>query len=1173
MKINTSSDHFLIKKSDFKDLFNIMKICLFLLFAFAFQLMATNTNAQDAIIELRSNSVTVSQLISEIEKQTDYLVVYSNREVNTSRTVSLKNKSDKVSEYLNQTFSGTDIGYDFEKNYIVLSKKAEETASILTNLTQTVQQQGKTVRGTVTDSNGEPVIGATIVVQGDATKGTVTDIDGNFILSNLPENAVLQVTYVGMKPQEIITAGRNIIDVLMEADTELLDEVVVVGYGTQRSGEITGAVSTAKIDQISNIPTAQTSAALKGQLPGVTVTASHKPGDNAIIRVRGLGTINNNDPLWVVDGVPGASVPLEDIESISVLKDASSQAIYGSRAANGVILVTTKSGKSGQKAKIRASIKTGISQNTRDYGLLNTQEYGEYLWLRAKNSGVQNYSHALYGNGPTPVIPEYIFPARAENVDHSLYDNLMIHEDGTDTYLITKANKEGTDWLSEITRNALYQQYGIDISGGSADTKYAFVGNYLNQEGILNYTSFERYNLRSNISSKLTDWLEIGEKLSASLSTSKGNRSDQDEASVMSFSYRMQPIVPVYDIAGNFAGTRAPETGNGKNPAFMLYASRNAYNKLLDVNGNLYANVSFLKDFKFQSLFGFILHSNSNKNFNYVEVAHSERGTYDGLSQSESTMQQWNWSNTLQYDKSINQHNLNVLLGLEAVANEYKIISGSRSEFFNKSPIYMQLNVGQRDITNGGNMSQWTLFSQFARINYNYALKYFLQATIRRDGSSRFGHDNRYGVFPAFSLGWNISEEEFLQQTKSWLDNLRIRFGWGTTGNDQIGNYNSYSTFASSTTGSYYPIDGSNSSAASGFYANAIGNPGARWEKTITTNLGIDAVFLSDFNFNFDIWKRKTDDMLYNVKIPNVLGSAAAPAVNIGAMDNFGVDLNLGYQGKALANELLYGISLNFSHYKNKLIKLSDRENEFITGPNLRNHIYTRAEPGKEFPYFYGYIVDGIFQSEEEANAHPRAFGENGVYNVPGHFKFRDVNDDGVINDMDRTDIGSPHPDFTAGLNLNFEYKNFTLSTFLYSSYGNDVMNVPRRYIDFNTFSGNRSKRALYESWGSPYLKDNSQAIMPMVDLSDAGGHNSSTYYVEDGSYLRMENLTIGYNFNNLFNKYNKIQIYTQISNLFTLTKYSGLDPEIGRGGMYTGIDSGGWPTPRQYIFGINFEF
>jgi TonB-linked SusC/RagA family outer membrane protein len=908
-------------------------------------------------------------------------------------------------------------------------------------------------------------------------------------------------------------------------------------------------------------------------MSGVTITNSHKPGDNAIIRIRGLGTINNNDPLWIVDGVPGVSVPPEEIESISVLKDASSQAIYGARAANGVILVTTKSGRKNQKAKVKVTARTGIVQNTTDFGLLNTQEYGEYLWLRAKNSGIQNYSHALYGNGPTPDIPEYILPARATNVDHSLYDNLMIHEDGTDTYLIMKANREGTDWLSEISRNASFHQYGVDISGGSEASNYAFIGNYINQQGVLKHTGFERFSLRSNISSKVTDWLEIGERLGASVSTDMGRQTDHGEGSVMSFTYRMQPIVPVYDVMGNFAGSRAPETGNAQSPAFILHAGQNDYRKNLDVNGNFYTKATILKDFTVQSLFGFRLNSFSSKQFNMVEVATSERGTYDQLIQNEANTQQWNWTNTIQYVKSINQHNFDLIAGTEAVANEYKYIGASRSQFFFKTPLYMQLNVGERDITNNGSMSEWSLISQFGRLNYNYAHKYLFQATIRRDGSSRFGGENRYGVFPAFSAGWGISEEKFMESTKSWLDNLRLRVGWGLTGNDQIGNYNGFTTFASSPTQSYYPVNGSNSSATSGFYANAIGNLDARWETTTTTNIGLDAVLFRNFNFAIDFWNRKTRDMLYNKQIPNVLGTASPPAINVGDMENKGIDFNLKYQGNALANELRYDITLNLSHYQNEITNLSGTEGEFLEGGGLRGHNYTRAETGTAFPVFYGFIVDGIFQTEEEAANHPTAFGESGTYNKPGHFKYRNMNDDNVINDEDRTIIGSPHPDFTAGLYLNLEYKNFILSSFLYSSYGNEIVNQPRRYIDFNLFSGNRSKRSLYESWGSPYLENNNDAIMPIVELDDAGSQYPSTYYVEDGSYLRLENLMIGYNFNNLFGAQNNIQIYTQITNLFTISGYSGLDPEIGRGGMSAGVDAGAWPTPRQYLFGVNIDF
>jgi len=1038
-------------------------------------------------------------------------------------------------------------------------------------------QQEIEITGTVTDAqSGEPLPGVNIVVQGTTT-GTTTNMDGEYALE-APSDATLVFSFVGYQEVTVGIESRQQIDVEMEQAVTELEEVVAVGYATQRVGEVTGSVASVNSEDLEDMAAVDASEVLKGNVSGVTITESNTPGGGATIRIRGLGTINNNNPLWVVDGVPGANVNPNNIESISVLKDASAQAIYGARASNGVILVTTKSGKKGQDLQVNLRVKSGVTRNTNSYDLLNTQEYGEQLWLMAKNAGIENYSHVLYGSGDQPDIPEYINPPRAENVDHSLYDRQLLHEDGDDTFIIMKANKEGTNWLDEIDRDAVYEEYIMDVSGGSEDATYTFMANYLREEGLLKHTGFKRYNLRANITFEPTDWLEIGAKSGLTYQEDWGNQSDNNEFGPMSLAYRTQPIIPVRDVMGNFAGTRAPGTGNSLNPLFQLWSNQYDQYKNLNPNGNAYAEATIFEGLSFRSLFGFNYNANNNRNINYVEKARSERGTYDGLSESSSFGLQWNWSNTLEYNKTLNElHDVTIMLGSEAIENTSRWRGGSRDEFFSRNPLYMQLDAGVQNQSNYGNLSEWSLFSMFTRLNYNFDNKYMLGATLRRDASSRFGEDNRSGIFPSFSAGWRISNESFMAFSNSWLDDLKIRAGWGETGNDQIGNYNSFTTFNSSVWNSYYALTGINTGTPmSGFRRAAIGNPNVQWETTTTSNLGIDATFLENFDLSIDLWHRQTEDMLYPKQIPDVVrGQASVPSVNVGNMDNRGFDVELGYRGSALNDELNYNVSLNVSHYQNELKKLSDEEQEFIEGATARDMSYTRAETGRAFPEFYGYIVEGIFQSEEEANAHPPAFGEDGSYNQAGNFKYKDVNGDGVITTDDRTYIGSPHPDFTTGLNLNLQYKGFRLSTRLYSSYGNDMVNLVRRYIDFKMFQGNRSHRRLYESWGSPYLDNNENAKMPKAVFNDEGSQQPSTYFIEDASYLRMQNLRLSYNFAEVLQNsdFQNLQLYLQVTNLFTLTNYSGLDPEVNTSGMWNGIDYGAWPTPRQFIFGLNIGF
>jgi len=1030
--------------------------------------------------------------------------------------------------------------------------------------------QQKTISGTVTDMDNAVVPGVTVIVKG-TTIGTITGPDGTYQLSVPAEAQTLVFSYIGMVSQEIEIGDRTVINVSMEPDVIGLDEVVAIGYATRMAGEVTGAVTTVQASHIEEMATLNASEALRG-VAGVSVLKSNTPGEGAQIRIRGLGTINNNDPLWVVDGVPGGSVTPDNIESISILKDAAAQAIYGARAANGVVLVTTKSGHRNQKAQVTVNLKTGITKNINYYDLLNTREYGEMLWLQFKNDGVPP-NHPLYGNGPEPDIPEYIRPARGTNVDESLYDDKMINEDGTDTYLIMKANKIGTRWLQEADRTAKFRDFSVNLSGGSASTAYAFQVGYLLEEGILKWTGYDQYNLRSNITTSPTDWIEFGEKVGVTYTTDYGHQGNNSESSIISWAYRMQPIVPVYDIRGNYAGTRAEGTGNASNPIFLLDSNKDDRTKNLNTTGNTYVKLNIMEGLSVKSLFGFDISARHQRDLGFVEKAHAERGTYASLAENTDFYLQWNWTNTLNYSKTFaDLHSLTVMLGSEAIDWKHNWVDASRSEYFSKDVNYMQLDTGLRSIANAGNSESWSLFSLFGRLNYEYANKYLLEAVVRRDGSSRFGSKNTYGTFPAFSAGWRISKESFMASTESWLNELKLRLGYGTTGNDRIGNYNSYTNFAINYFDSFYPISGANATTgATGFYQSTFGNPDVKWETTKTTNIGIDVTIKQKFDLSLDVWQRVTSDMLYPKQIPMVLGRASAPSVNVGEMRNRGFDVEIGDYNAALGGDLKYDFRFDLSHYKNEIVKLSDKEGEFLTGSSFREMIYTRAEKGSSFPEFYGYVEEGIFQTQAEADAWPTAFGPEGVYNKPGHYKFKDVNGDGVITSDDRTYIGSPHPDFTAGLNFHISYKDFSLVSQLYCSYGNQMVNYVRRFIDFNQFQGGRSHDRLYNSWGSPYLTDNSKAKLPLAETNDIDSQQPSTAFIEDASYLRMENLRLSYDLNNVLGKrFTNFQIFGQMTNVFTISKYSGLDPEVNASGSNLGIDSGAWPTPRRVMIGIN---
>lgn len=1177
-----------------------MRLTLVLMAASLMQVYATGYT-QSAKISLALKNVSLKQALKEIEKQSDYTFVYSDSKIDVNKKIDINVKDCALVEVLDQLIADSEIRYTSIDNHIVLTDKKnyiyrlpsitheavlnrevidmESLSPIRNVLLQQVSVSGQVVSSV----DGQPLPGVNVVVKG-TTLGTTTDINGSFNLNVPDPNATLVFSFVGFQTQEVALAGQKSVNITLVEETQELQEIVVVGYGVQSKATLTGSVATVNNEALSAGTQANALQRMQGKASGVTVLNSHTPGGDATIRIRGMGTINNNDPLYVIDGVPTkwgmSQLNANEIESITVLKDASSAAIYGARGANGVIIVTTKRGKSG-KPQVSFSARAGFGKAAGKYDLLNTQEYGELLWLEAKNEGRAPNQTDLYGTGATPTIPDYINPAGAMEGDPRVDPSLYSHTPGAGFNNITRANKEGTDWYDAIYRTAKTQEYSLSLVGGGEKGTYSLSAGYLSEEGILKYVGFERMNIRSNADAEVTKWLKIGESLGIGYSQGKGNNGDNGEGVPISQAYRMQPIVPVYDIMGNFAGTKGNGTGNGENPLAMLYRDQNDYRRDLRGIGNAYAEVTILKDFKFKSLFGFDYRTFNSRDIFLQNPEFQEAKPADILTMDNNYTIQWNWVNTLNYIKTIAEvHKINVLVGTEAIGRNYNHFNASRSTFFSTDVDYMYLGAGEKDFINNGDGTEVKSASYFARVNYDFKGKYLIEGTFRRDGSSKFGSEKRWGNFPAFSLGWRISEENFMAATKTWMDYLKLRGGWGVSGNDELGSdYNGFTTYASNNQFAFYSMTGNPTATTAGFVHDRLGNPDAQWETTKTTNVGFDAGFLNNtLTVGIDLWQRKTTNMLYRLTQPGVYGSYQLPSVNIGDMDNKGYDIQVGYRNKALGGDFTYDINWNISHYKNEIKKISDNEAEFIGGANLRQVEYTRSTVGTSFPEFYGLIVDGIFQSDAEAKAYPVEF--DAAYNVAGHFKFRDIaggpdgGPDGKIDDADRTYIGSPHPKFTTGLNIDLAYKNLTLNAFFYASYGNKIMNYVKRWIDYSQFNGNRSKDRLYKSWGSPYLTDNADAELPRADLSEIS-QKSSTAFLEDGSFLRLKTLQLGYTLpNNFINKIGmaRMEVYVQANNLFTITEYSGLDPEINASGSNLGIDQGSWPTTRQFMFGVKID-
>ncbi len=1027
------------------------------------------------------------------------------------------------------------------------------------------------VKGRILDESGKPVEGATVRVKGKSNRVVVSGADGTFTIT-ADGNDIIEITMVGYEAMELPVSNRTELDtVVLKSAATGLDEVVVVGYATQKKASLVGSVATVSSEDLSVMPDANVASRLQGRVSGVTVTNNNTPGGTPLVRIRGFGSINNNDPLYVIDGVPAteglASINPNDVESMTVLKDASSAAIYGSRASNGVILITTKKGKSGAP-KVHFSSRIGTQWNKNKMDVLNPQESGELAWLQYRNDGLQvgdiNWGSPMYGYGPQPVIPDYILPVGKmegdPDVDPALYRWPRPY------YGIIRANKTGTDWYDEVTNpNPLIQEYNLGVSGGSEKTNYAVSFGYSNQNGILKHTGFERYSLRSNVDARITSWLKVGEALGVSYTNQNGIANNSD-LNPIALAARTNTMMPVTDIMGNWAG--------GWNPAALLYRNKDDYSKRLRVLGNAYAEAS-VNNFTLKSLVGIDMNSIRGMDRNLIMYESTDAAASDVLTQTYNGGLQYNWDNTLNYNNSFGDHNLNVLVGTSVVSSYSDILRGGRSTFALTDLDYMVLDAGEKDQTSSGLFDEWYTFSYFGRLNYDYKGKYLLEGVVRRDGSSRFSEANRWGTFPAVAVGWRISKEAFMSDI-NWISDLKLRAAYGQNGNDNVGNYNIYSTYRANMFESYYNISGSSTTTSqAGFRKYRLGNPDARWETTVTTDFGIDAVFFDHrLHFTFDYFNRKTKDMLYPDSKPATYGQVELPSVNIGEMQNTGFDVSAGYRDN-IGKDFSFNVEANLSHYKNKVIDLNGKPDEIRFGNTLRNSIYNASTAGQPISSYYGYQVDDIFNTWEEISRHPKYNPTtDGIdsYSKPGMFKYRDVNGDGVITAEDRTFIGNPHPKFTYGLNIDLKYKNWDVTMFFQGVQGNKLLN----YLLWDGFAYVNTKRHLYESWTEERYANGDKITMPIITRDVTQLHLPNSAFLEDGSFFRMKSLIVGYNLPS--GAASRVglrgaRIYAQTTNLFTITNYTGLDPEVTPVNNLTlGIDNGVYPTSQSFMLGIDIN-
>lgn len=1056
----------------------------------------------------------------------------------------------------------------------------------------TVQQQHP-VKGVVRDEKGNPVAGVTVRIAGTSI-GTVTNADGSYTIA-APGRSTdeLDITYIGFEAQRIPVSGRALINVTMKEGSSALNEIVVTGYTTQKKKDLTGSVAVVNIDNLKKQPSGQVTEQLQGQASGVTVIGSGQPGESPQIRIRGVNTFGANSPLYVVDGVPTtdiADLNPNDVASLQVLKDAGAASIYGSRASNGVIIITTRRGSGKVKVAYDGYYGRQYPKNGNVWNTLNPQEQADLRWLAYKNSGLDPGT-ALYGNGTKPVIPDYILPSGAmegdPSVDPSLYyvnPNYTDLDDYNSFYQISRANKAGTNWYREIFRPAPITSHNVAVSGGGDKGNYLFSLNYFNQQGTLMNTYLRRYTVRSNTQYNITPGIRVGENIAFSMSENPSVDINTSDAAI-GHAMREQSIIPVYDIKGNFAGSAGDALGDAFNPVAMQYRTRN--NKGLNTRlfGNVYGEVDFLRHFTLRTSFGGEVASGWSHSFLFPQYENKENSTSNSYTEGSTNSHSWTWTNTLTYHQTFNnKHDLKVIAGTESFDSRRRAVGGTTKDYFTFDDYFPDLSTGTGTQTNYSNRESEGLFSILGRIDYAFMDKYLLSATLRRDGSSKFVNDH-YGTFPAITAGWRISQEEFMKKI-SWITDLKIRGGWGIMGNQlNLSVNNGYFLYGGNRNSSYYDLAGVNNGLNAGFAGMQIGNPDAKWESDVNANIGIDAsLFNGQLDFSADYYRKDIKDLLYNPELPGLAGTGAQPFVNIARMKNEGFDFSIGWH-KNINKDLQLNISGTLTTYKNKIVKIADGVDYFdsdsrrFDGSNI-----IRNAVGQPVSSFFGYKVIGFWNEEAEIETADKQAQK--VTNTPdaiyqegeglGRFRYQDVNGDGIITPDDRTFLGNPNPDFSYGINLGVTYKGFDFSIFLFGTHGNQIWNNVRWWRDFYpSFESAKSKTALYDSWRPDH--HNAKAPIQEVDGSTSTQGVPNSYMVENGAYLRAKNMQLGYTFpTKLLSGIHveKLRVYVQAANVFTITKYSGLDPEIGGSDITDfGVDEGAYPNQRQFLIGINLGF
>lgn len=1041
-----------------------------------------------------------------------------------------------------------------------------------------------TVTGTVTDDLGTPLPGTNVLEKG-TTNGTQTDFDGNYTL-NVESGATLVFSYIGFQRKEVAVQGQSVVNTSLAEDAAALDEVVVTGYQVQTKRETTAAVSIVAAEDLAAVPSGNIEQQLQGRVAGVTVLTNGQPGTTSQIRVRGFNSFGNNAPLYVVDGVPTRNVDFinpDDIQTATVLKDAAAASIYGARAANGVIVYTTKQGsRSKRKTSMTLNVNSGVVDPNvaGSPSQLNPLDMARYTHIGYENNAAANgtavqYTHPQYGSNATPTIPDYLHANGQNGVSAGDVDLAAVRAayeaDPGNTFLI-KPNLAGTNWYKEITRIAPQSRVSLGFDGGNENGRFYMGVSAQNQSGIVLAQEFSRYAARFNSEWDVTPWLSIGENFQVTYRSALGVAGGaggvevaDDESEVLS-AFRMPTIIPVRDEFGNYASTKAGGFNNPRNPVRRLKLN-NGDDKSYNIGGfgNMYTLIKPLDGLTIRSSIGGSYSNYYYVDYNYKYLGDSEPEASNSFSEGSGYAFSWTFTNTASYEKLFGKHKITAFGGIEALNTGMgRNISGNGINPFSTDLDFQSLTVVQSPNVNSNQFKGSTYFSTFGKLDYNFNEKYYVTGVLRRDGSSRFGENKRYGTFPAVSAAWRVIDEPFMQNQEIFTD-LKIRGGWGQMGSDSnVSPNNQYSLFASDRGNTFYPIDGQNSGANEGFAASRIGNPNAQWETSETTNIGFDlSMFNNKLEFILDWWKKDTRDLLYQVPLPGVAGNyASAPSVNIGGMSNKGIDFQIIGRGN-FTDDLSFEINSTSSFLQNEITALAPGIDAFGDNISFRGIAPVRNSVGESISTFFGYNVLGYFNSAEEVANSPAQDGKG-----LGRFRYEDINGDGAITPDDRTVIGSAVPDFTGGLDLMLRYKNLEFQTFWYGSVGNEIFNQSKWFRDFfGTFEGSAKGTSAFNSW-TPELGNNAGSPIweSASNLSTSGASNS--WYVEDGSYLRLVQLRIGYNFDTeLVDKMGlrKFKVGLSANNIWTLTNYSGLDPQVAGPDTNFGIDVGNFPVTPSY--------